>query len=70
MEKSTRVCIKKNNNKNTTEGYTKHFLNSDGSSQSSSGLAGGGGLIRKSDGEWVKEYARSMGSTSSTMAEL
>ncbi|KAK9984436.1 hypothetical protein SO802_033961 [Lithocarpus litseifolius] len=45
-------------------------VNSDGSSMGNPGLAGGGGLIRNQDGEWVKGYARSIGCATSVAAEL
>ena len=50
------------------EGWFK--LNSDGASFVNPGKAGGGGIIRDSQGAWVKGYARSIGFTSSIMAEL
>ena len=45
-------------------------LNSDGSSMGNPGLAGGGGLIRNENGEWVKGYARAIGCATSVAAEL
>lgn len=45
-------------------------LNTDGSSLGNPGLAGGGGLIRNDKGEWVKRFARAIGSTTSVAAEL
>ena len=46
-------------------------LNTDGSSLDNPGLAGGGGgLIRNEKGEWVKGYARVIGTTTSAAAEL
>ena len=45
-------------------------LNSDGSTLSSLGRAGGGGVIRDHEGKWLKGYARSLGSTNSCVAEL
>ena len=50
------------------EGWFK--LNSDGASFVNPGKAGGGGIIRDRQGAWVKGYARSIGFTSSIMAEL
>ena len=45
-------------------------MNIDGSSLGNPGLAGGGGLIRNDKGEWVKGFARAIGSTTSVAAEL
>ncbi|KAL0001759.1 hypothetical protein SO802_015540 [Lithocarpus litseifolius] len=45
-------------------------VNSDGSSMGNPSLAGGGGLIRNQDGEWVKGYARSIGCATSVASEL
>ena len=45
-------------------------LNFDGSSLGNSGRAGGGGLIRDSNGLWVRGYARAIGTTSSVAVEL
>ena len=45
-------------------------LNSDGSARGNPGLAGGGGLIRNEEGEWVKRYARANGITTSVATEL
>ena len=45
-------------------------LNTDGSAASSSSPAGGGGLVRDENGDWVKGFARRIGSTSSYLAEL
>ena len=50
------------------EGWFK--LNSDGASAGNPGSAGGGGLLRDSNRHWVKGYARSIGFTSSVVAEL
>ena len=44
-------------------------LNSDGSLLGNPGLAGGGGLIWSDRGEWVRGYARAIGTTSSLAAE-
>ena len=45
-------------------------LNIDGAACSSLGSAGGGGLLRYSEGDWVGEFARSLGKCFSLMAEL
>ena len=45
-------------------------LNSDGSSLGNLGLAGSGGLIRNSEGDWVCGYARKIGITTSFAEEL
>ena len=45
-------------------------LNTDGSVASVSGIAGGGGLLRDANGDWVTGFARRIGITSSFMAEL
>ena len=45
-------------------------LNSDGFALSNPGRAGGGGVIRDHNGNWIKGYARSIGCTNSCMAEL
>ena len=45
-------------------------MNTDGSSLGNPGLAGGGGLIRNDKGEWVKGFARAIGSITSVAAEL
>nr|POF06016.1 putative ribonuclease h protein [Quercus suber] len=45
-------------------------LNTNGASCGNSGRAGGGGLIRNSTGEWVKGFARSIGSTTSIIAKF
>ena len=45
-------------------------LNTDGLATSNTGLAGGGGLIRDENGDWVTGFARRIGSTNSFMAEL
>ncbi|KAK9990739.1 hypothetical protein SO802_025724 [Lithocarpus litseifolius] len=47
-----------------------HKLNTDGASLGNPGKAGGGGLIRNSDGVWIRGYSRSIGYTTSVMAEL
>ena len=44
-------------------------LNSDGASFGNPGKAGGGGIIRNSHGHWVKGYSRSIGYTTSIIAE-
>ena len=45
-------------------------LNIDGSVASNSGPAGGGGLVRDENSDWVKGFARRIGNTSSYLAEL
>ncbi|KAL0014093.1 hypothetical protein SO802_001162 [Lithocarpus litseifolius] len=45
-------------------------LNTDGSSLGNPGLAGGGGLIRDENGDWVVGFARKIGIANSFMAEL
>ena len=45
-------------------------LNIDGSATGNSSIAGGGGLIRDENGEWVTGFARRIGSTNSFLAEL
>ena len=45
-------------------------LNTDGSATGNSSLAGGGGLIRDENGDWVTGFARRIGSTNSFLAEL
>ena len=45
-------------------------LNKDGASQGNPGKAGGGGVIRDSTGKWVKGFSRSMGVTTSVIAEF
>ena len=45
-------------------------LNTDGASLGNPGIAGGGGLIRDSDGGWVGGFARAIGYTTSVQAEL
>ena len=45
-------------------------LNTNGASAGNPGKAGGGGLIRDTNGHWVKGYARSIGFTTSVIAEL
>lgn len=45
-------------------------VNSDGSSLGNPGLTGGGGLIRNDKGEWIRGFARAIGSTTSAAAEL
>ena len=45
-------------------------LNTDGLATSNLGLAGGGGLIRDKNGDWVTGFARRIGSINSFMAEL
>ena len=45
-------------------------LNVDGAAAGASGMAGGGGLIRDGNGDWVIGFARKIGTTTSFMAEL
>ena len=45
-------------------------LNIDGASNSNLGRAGGGGLLRNSDDNWIRGFSRSMGTCSSLMVEL
>lgn len=45
-------------------------LNTDGSFTASNGLAGCGGLIRGSDGQWITGFAKSINVSSSIVAEL
>ena len=45
-------------------------LNTDGSSLSNPGLAGGGGVIRDEEGNWIVGFARNIGITTSFQAEL
>ena len=46
-----------------------HKLNTDGASIGNPGKAGGGGVIRNFHGDWVKGYSRSIGYTTSVLAE-
>lgn len=50
------------------EGWYK--LNSDWASLGNPGKAGGGGLIRDSQGSWVKGYMRNIGVATSVKAEF
>ena len=45
-------------------------LNSNGASMGNSGKAGGGGLIRDSQGKWVKGYMRKIGMATSVEAKF
>ncbi|KAK4258121.1 hypothetical protein QN277_007613 [Acacia crassicarpa] len=45
-------------------------LNVDGASRGEGNLAGCGGLLRGSDGEWIAGFARKLGSCSANKAEL
>ena len=45
-------------------------LNTDGSALGSSGKAGGGGLIKDHNVDWVVGFSRSLGCTNSFMVEL
>ena len=46
-----------------------HKLNTDGASCGNPGKAGGGGVIRDCHGDWVKGFSRSIGHTTSVVAE-
>ena len=50
------------------EGWMK--LNLDGSALGNLGRAGGGGIIRDHEGDWIRGYARALGNTNSIVAEL
>ena len=45
-------------------------LNTDGSSLGNLGLAGGGGIIRDEEGNWIVGFARNIGITNNFQAEL
>lgn len=45
-------------------------LNSDGASYASTKIAGAGGLLRNSQGEWIVDYRRMIGTCYSNVAEL
>ena len=45
-------------------------LNTDGASLGNPGKAGGGGVIRDCEGRWMRGFARSIGFTTSIMAEF
>ena len=45
-------------------------LNTYGSAIGSTGRAGGGGIIKDHDGQWLKGFARPLGCSNSCMAEL
>jgi hypothetical protein len=45
-------------------------LNTNGASSSSRGRAGGGGLLRDNNGDWIHGFARFLGNYSSTLVEL
>lgn len=45
-------------------------LNSDGPSLGNPGQAGGGGLIRDSNGVWIRGYARAIGIITSVAVKL
>ena len=45
-------------------------LNTDGSINSASGIAGYGGLIRDSNGQWVAGFAKKIAANSSLAVEL
>ena len=50
------------------EGWTK--LNTDGSVMGNPAMAGGGGVIRGQEGEWIAGFVRPLGRTNSCMVEL
>ena len=50
------------------EGWIK--LNTDGCAAGSMGLAGCGGVVRDSYGEWISRFSRHIGITNSFVAEL
>ena len=45
-------------------------LNTDGTMYGNPIKASGGGVLRCSNGDWIVRFARKLGNTSSTMAEL
>ena len=45
-------------------------LNSNGSFVGNPGRAGGGGIIKNAEGEWIKGYVRAIGNTTNVAAEL
>jgi len=47
-----------------------HKLNTNGASLGNLGKAGGEGIIRDSQGNWVKGFSRSIGYTTSVMSKL
>ena len=47
-----------------------HKLNTDGALLGNLGKAGGRGLIRNSEGRWIREFSRSIGYMTSVLAEL
>ena len=51
-------------------GQGKQKLNTDGSAQGNSGLAGGGGILRDDQGNQVLGYSRKIGRTTSFLVEL
>lgn len=53
---------------NPCNGWIK--INTDGSSLGNPGMAGGGGLIKDENGDWVVGFARKIGTASRFMAEL
>ena len=65
--KPSRVQVQVKWNKPLT-GQVK--LNTDGTIHGNQSKVGGGGVLRSCSGDWIGGFARKMGSTSSTMAEL
>ena len=55
---------------NKKSSIQKKKVDSDGASAGNPGRAEGGGLLRDSNGHWVKGYARSIGFTTNVIAEL
>ena len=45
-------------------------LNMDGAASKAMGVAGGGGLIRDNQGNWVVDFSKRIGVTNSFMAEF
>ena len=45
-------------------------LNTDGSALGNPGTAGGGGILRSDSGLWIQAFSRSIGKTTSFLAEL
>lgn len=61
------LMIKRERWEKPSSGWMK--LNMDGSAESS-GITGGGGLVRDDNGTWVFDFARNIGNASSFTAEL